>query len=279
VTRDQVRREWRWYAAAAWAQVAGSVGLSTYVFLRYDQHTADHAAFPVVANALFVAYTYFIVDYNRVKPHIWLASTARFAAASWVVLLLYYFSMAGSRPPPIALPAFWLGVLCVVALIVAGLAKSRAMAEVGPDEILTADLATRFDVRDNNAVFHVDGVKVMLVCTVPLWRTADGRIVPFRRSGSPHRRRRTSVACSLGDIKKMRTIQLRQTRTVALPGNNRKILKLSEGPALRFDSPVGEWIVTTNRAEDALEAIKDKRAKLRGSGPGLPANTFLPENL
>ncbi|HEV7649228.1 MAG TPA: hypothetical protein VGP26_13805 [Actinophytocola sp.] len=281
--RAYVRRQWRWYAAAAWAQVAGSAGISLYLFLRFDQRTVDHAVFPVLANAFFVAYSYFIIDRNAFKPHTWLGSTARFGGAAWAVMFLYYCGVANTNSfaelPPLGVPAFGLAVLCVVALIVAGRAKGKALEDVSLDEIMNADLGTRFEVRDNDAVFHVDHNKVMLFCTVRLWRDYDGSIVSLRQQGRLDKTRRTSVGCPLVDIKKMRAIYIRRPRTIPMPGDGRRMLKISPGPALRFDSPGGEWIVSTNRAQDAYDVIRDKRAKFRKSDPGYRLGSFLPKNL
>ena len=170
-------------------------------------------------------------------------------------------------------------MVCVVALVMAGRAKGKALEEVGLDEIMEADLGTRFEVRDNQAVFHVDHDKVTLLCTIRLWRDFDDRIVSLRQQGRLDRTRRTTVGCPLSDIRKMRTIYIRRPRTIPMPGSPRRILTLTPGPALRFDSPQGEWIVSTNRAQDAYDVIKDKRAKYRRSVPDHQIDSFLPKNL
>jgi hypothetical protein len=281
--RDHVRRQWRRYAAAAWAQVAGSVGLSAYLYLRFDQHTVAGTTFPALANAFFVACSFFIIDRNGLKPHTWLLSAVRFGAASWAVMFFYYCEVANNNSfaelPPIGLPSLGLAVLCVAAWIVAGRAKGKALEEIGLDEIMAADLGTRFEVRDNQAVFHVDNSKVVLLCTTRLWRDHDGSIVSLRQQGRLDKRRRKTVACSLGDITRMRTTYLRRPRTAPLPGDSRRILKLSPGPVLVFDSPRGEWIVSTDRAQDAFDAIKDKSSRFRKSLPGHHLGSFLPKNL
>jgi hypothetical protein len=281
--RDHVRRQWQWYAAAAWAQVAASAGVSLYLFLRFDQHTIDHATFPVLANAFFVAYSYFVIDRNGVKPHVWLLSAARFSGWSWAVMFLYYCGVATTNSfeelPPLGVPAFGLAVVCVAAWIVAGRAKGKAMEELSLAEIMDADIGASFEVRDNDAVFQVNHDKVVLLCTVRLWRDVDGRVVSLRQQGRLDKTRRKSVNCYLGNITNMRAVYLRRPRTVPLPGDKHRMLKLSPGPALRFDSPAGEWIVSTNRAQDAFDVVEDRRAKFRRSVPRTELGSFLPKNL
>jgi hypothetical protein len=280
--RAYVRRQWRWYAAAAWAQVATSIGFSVYLFLRYGLHSSDALEALLLPNAFFVAFSYFIVDHNEDKPHAWTLSAAKFAPASWFVMFTgggIAVTSTSEDLSPIALPCLGLAVVCVAAIVVAGRAKGRVMDEVGLVEMMEADIGARFEVRDNKAVFTVDSNKVMLMWTVEKWRTFDDRTETWQTRESVNGSDRTSVGCSLGNIKKLRTTYIRRPRTVPMPGNSRKLFKLSVGPALVFDSPDGEWIVSINRAQDAFDAIKGKRGRFRKSAPGHHLGSFLPKNL
>lgn len=242
-----VRRQWRWYAA--------------------------------VLNGLFVGFTYFVVNRNAVKPHTWLTSNARFTAVSWLLPVLYlgtrYRTLEVSLP--VAPPFLIRTAVSVAALIMAGRAKGRVMPEIGLGELLGGDLGTRFTARDNNGVLEVDNVRVMMSCTVTLWRTFDHRTETWhvRTRNIRTGRNRMHIACSLADIESMRTITIPRPRTYPVPGFETRLLKLSPGPALRFEGPDGEWIFSTNRAQDAFDVIKNKRTRLGPPGLG----NFLPGGL
>jgi hypothetical protein len=264
--RANVRREWRWYAAAAWAQVATSVGISVYLFLRYGLHDSESLEALLFVDGFFVAYAFFIIVYKEDRPHAWLLSAARFGFASWFMMFLssaHPVTEATDDFSPLGMASLGLAVVWVAAMVVAARAKGRAMDGIDLPEMLDADLAVKFDVRDNASVFTVDNTMVML-----LWR---------RKSGDGPER--ATSACSLGDIRNLRTTYLRRPRTVSMPDDARNRYQLSVGPALTFNTPGGKWIVSTNRAQDAYDAIKDKRAKFRGSAPGLPLGPFLPKDL
>jgi hypothetical protein len=267
--RTRVRRQWRRYAVAAWLQVVASLGVSLYMFVRFEQ--ARNVLEELTVKGMFVAYAFFVVDYNAAKPHTWLRSAGKFGAAAWVMMWLTWSSV--EPLPQVGLALFALGVVCVAAWVLAWRAKATAEEDLSLDELMNADLATRFDARDNKAILEVDDVKVLMACTVRKHRYFDRDTQAWvewdKREGN-----RQFVACSLGDIKSLRTIYIRRPRKVPMPRYDRMLLKLTPGPALRFDSPDGEWIFPSNRAYDALEIIKDKRQKFGLGHPSL--GPFLP---
>jgi hypothetical protein len=280
--RTRVHRQWRWYAAATLAEVATSFGFSVYFYLRYGLHTPV-ALEPQVVSAFFAAFSYFAVDHNEDKPHAWPLNTARLAVGSVLMMFVaggFAVSTSVKDLSPIIPALVALGVVCVVAMLVAGWAKRRALTDVGHREIIDGNLAARFEMRDNHAVFIVDNQRATLLCSV---RTAryDKRTETWRPRGSLVGGDRKRTACSIGDIRDPRATYLRVPQRIALPGrlHRRTFLELSVGPALVFDTPEGRWIISTNRAQDAYEVVADKCAKFRRSAPGLPLGNFLPKNL
>lgn len=285
--RAYVRRQWRWYAAAAWAQVATATGVSVFMFLRYGLHNSDALETLLLVNGFFVAFSFFIIDHNEDRPHSWLLSAAKFALGSWFVMFvcggMAITSSVGDLSP-IGPPCFVLAVVSVVAMVVAGRAKGRAMDRDGSLDIADSDLAVEFDVRDNNAVFTVDSTKVTLSWTVAKRRrfnerTGTWRVYRRSNNGGYIRPDRTSDGCSLGSISNPRTTYIRRPRTVPMPGDGTKLFKLSVGPALVFDSPKGTWVISVRRAQQACDAIRSKSSKYRKSAPGYQLGTFLPKNL
>jgi len=267
--RTRVRRQWRRYAVAAWVQVVASIAASFYLFLRFEQVRAGVVG-SVIVNAMFVAYAYFVVDYNAAKPHTWARSSAKFGVAAWWVM---WISLSGVKPyPPVGFIHFTLAVVWFAAWVLALRAKAKAEEDLSLDELMDADLATRFDARDNNAVLEVDDVKVFMACTVRKRRLFDRDTQTWTEWYG--QRNRQYIGCSLGDIKSLRTIYIRRPRKVPMPKYDWMLLKLTPGPALQFDSPDGEWIFPSNRANDAFEVITEKRKKF---GLGYPKlGPFIP---
>jgi hypothetical protein len=254
--RTRVRRQWRRYVVAAWLQVVASLGMSLYLFVRFEQ--ARDVVAELVEKGLFVAYAVFVVDYNAAKPYAWLWSAVKFGAAAWVMMWLTLYRI--EPIPPVALELWALGVVCVAAWVLAW--RAKATVDLSLDDLIDEDLATKFDARDNPATLEVDDVKV--------------RMTMLRRKArtTVNHHHWASATCSLADIKSMRTIHLRRRRKIPMPEHPHRYLDLTPGSALRFDSPSGEWIFPSNSAHDAYELIKDKREKHALGYPKL--GPFLP---
>jgi hypothetical protein len=222
----EVRRQWRRYAVSVWVQTGATVAILGWMSVaHWDGLRSRVGAFLVAA--LFVGYAAVAVRGNAHDPHTWFRSAVRFGCASWFVGL---GAMASDRPAPpeTALVLTSLVVLCVVAWIPAGRAKSNGEAELGYADLMAdEDFGRRFAARDNGVVFEVDNVKVMMTCVVRSRQYVD------KKSGTSYLRgigdKVMIAGCSLGDIKRLRAVYLRTARTSAVPGRPGYVLELTPG--------------------------------------------------